>query len=487
VNGSRECDEPAKACTIQLDQIEGGSGEGPAEARFETASVDDSKIFFVDEQRLTSNSGAAGGEADLYECEVVKAPSGELECNLIDLTPKTPSGPAGVGLGVIGASEDGSFVYFVAGGVLTGSEQNAEHESAQPGDCREKSSRENLTCNLYSEHDGVVSFIANLSERDDEELAPFGGALTQIGARVSPNGEWLAFMSDRSLTGYDNRDAVTGTPDQEVYLYHAGGGLVCASCNPTGARPHGIEPRPERLVQLESFAGPWAASLPTWHDQKGNYQTRFLTNSGRVFFDSVDSLVPQDTNGTQDVYEYEPPAVGTCTASSTTFSSASEGCISLISSGSSAQESAFLDASESGDDVFFLTTAALSRRDDDTSYDVYDARVGGGEPESASQPACEGDACQSPVQPPNDSTPDSLTFSGPGNLTASAPAAPAVKRTAAQLRAQRLAKALLACRKLKSKKRRARCELSAHRRYGPAKKAKKASAGNATNDRRAHS
>jgi hypothetical protein len=26
-------------------------------------------------------------------------------------------------------------------------------------------------------------------------------------------------MSERSLTGYDNRDAVSGLPDEEVYLY----------------------------------------------------------------------------------------------------------------------------------------------------------------------------------------------------------------------------------------------------------------------------
>ena len=28
-------------------------------------------------------------------------------------------------------------------------------------------------------------------------------------------------MSDRSLTGYDNHDAHSGKPDEEVFLYHA--------------------------------------------------------------------------------------------------------------------------------------------------------------------------------------------------------------------------------------------------------------------------
>ena len=48
-------------------------------------------------------------------------------------------------------------------------------------------------------------------------------------ARVSPNGEYLAFMSDRSLTWYDNEDVSSAHPgerlDQEVYLYDASTGM----------------------------------------------------------------------------------------------------------------------------------------------------------------------------------------------------------------------------------------------------------------------
>jgi len=115
------------------------------------------------------------------------------------------------------------------------------------------------------------------------------------------------------------------------------------------------------------------------------------------------------------VYEYEPPGVGDCTSASSTFGPASGGCVGLVSSGTSPEASVFLDASGSGDDVFFSTLAKLSSRDLDSSVDVYDARVDGGEPQPQPLPACEGDACQSPVQAPNDPTPGSLTFSGPGN------------------------------------------------------------------------
>ena len=42
------------------------------------------------------------------------------------------------------------------------------------------------------------------------------------------------------------------------------------------------------------------------------YQSRYLSNDGRLFFNSSDALVPQDTNGKEDVYEYEPDGIGAC-------------------------------------------------------------------------------------------------------------------------------------------------------------------------------
>ena len=70
--------------------------------------------------------------------------------------------------------------------------------------------------------------------------------------------------------------------------------------------------------------------------------------------------------GVENVYEYEPREALRLHAG---------GCVGLISSGESEHESAFLDASESGDDVFFLTAQQLAPQDIDTNFDVYDARV----------------------------------------------------------------------------------------------------------------
>ena len=102
----------------------------------------------------------------------------------------------------------------------------------------------------------------------------------------------------------------------------------------------------------------------------------------------------------------------------------------MISKGSSPEPSGFLDASANGEDVFFLTTSALSPRDTDTAYDVYDARVNGTEPQPSRRPSCLGDSCQGVVTP-EDLTPGCLTFPGPGNLLQEPPPIP-VHDTAAR-------------------------------------------------------
>ena len=490
----------AREKTVQLDAVQGGTGSGAATAHIQTASSDGSRVFFTDNQHLTADSGGVGtssDEGDLYECEILEGAGGKLECRLTDLTPVNSSAePARVRGFVVGASEDGSYVYFVADAKLA--------EGAEKSTCQGFYEKSTVLCNLYVSHDGVTSLIARLSEADSPDWSDNSRGLSKLVARVSPDGRYLAFMSQRSLTGYDNRDARTGLPDEEVYLYHAAAGedekgaLVCASCDPTGARPLGVEYgklTEENLdgVDIWPPSRDLAASLPAWSTRSVSvsaeltpYQSRYLSNSGRLFFNSPDALVPQDTNGTGDVYEYEPPksaeeapASDTCTTESSTYSPSSGGCVNLISSGTAAEEAGFLDASENGDDVFFFTDAKLSPRDFDSARDVYDAHVCGASapcppPPPPPLPACVGDACQSPVQAPNDATPGSLTFNGPGNVVPPA-STPAVKPKSLT-RAQKLAQALKACRK-KSKRKRLPCEKQARRTYGPVGKAKKSAKG----------
>jgi DNA-binding beta-propeller fold protein YncE len=430
--------DSARDETVQLDvseplceaagECESGGG------RFQLASSDDSRILFTDPHRLTADSGAGVGgnqRPDLYECRIVVDAAGDDQCRLTDLTPETGGESADVQGFLPGASEDATNVYFVANGVLT-TEPDGDGEVARPGHCSAGTSTGGATCNLYLRHDGETRLVAVLAAGDAHDWAL---NLAWMPARVSPDGRWLAFMSQRSLTGYDNRDRATGSPVAEVYLYDAATDrLACASCDPTGARPVGVE-YGKLEFQTGALVGGYhswepgalvAANVPGWTSvaeagQASRHQPRYLSNSGRLFFNTVNPLVPQDANGTQDVYQYEPPGFGTCTPSSPTYGELSEGCVSLISSGTSAQESAFLDASESGDDVFFLTSARLSGSDTDSARDVYDAHVCTAqvpclpEPQPPA-PACSGDACQQPATSPNDATPGSLTFNGAGNV-----------------------------------------------------------------------
>ena len=102
------------------------------------------------------------------------------------------------------------------------------------------------------------------------------------------------------------------------------------------------------------------------------------------------------------------------------------GKISLISSGQDSLNSYFLGRERERRNVFFGTHARLVITDSDTRGDVYDARICTTmepciKPASPREGLCEGDACSHPAPAPNDATPSSLTFSGPGDVVGEAP------------------------------------------------------------------
>jgi len=172
------------------------------------------------------------------------------------------------------------------------------------------------------------------------------------------------------------------------------------------------------------------------------------SNGDQVFFDTPEALVPQDVNGVRDVYEWK------------------EGNVHLISSGTNSHPSFFLDSSESGSDVFFATAAGLVPSDTDGGYDVYDARIGGGFPQEPTPSECVTECQGPPVSSPSFVNPASAAFSGVGNLTPPTTAVTPKKKTAAQIRAEKLARALKACKK-ESKAKRKSCEAAARKRYSP--------------------
>ncbi len=347
-------------------------------------------------------AAAADGSKALFEVEdpgPLPLSAKNKNLYLYDLGSESSSLIAGKVLGIAAQSEDLSRVYFVSEEVLGG-----EGRAGKP--------------NLYLWDEGVDTFVATLSGADAWAKDPF--KLSDVVARpiyhvasATADGTRLAFISTEPLTGADNTDLVSGEADSEVFTYSAvDDKLSCASCSPAGTRPTG------RSVQAAGNQGfLWvAASIPAGETQL--YQPRALSDDGsKLFFTSYADLLPSDTNGKADVYEWERAGSGSCEGESDLdYYAANGGCLYLISSGESPSDSELVDTSPSGRDAFFTTNASLLLQDPGL-IDVYDARAGGGfVPPQDPPAACEGEACQGPLSPPNDPTPGSSSFEGAGNL-----------------------------------------------------------------------
>ncbi len=373
--GGGQCTEEEKACTIRVSQT-----VSSAPAHFWGASADGSKALFTIEERTSPLNG------NLYEFDLESGKSTLIASQVTSM---------------VGVAKEATRAYFVSEEALAG--VNSEGESPVAGE-------RNLYFYEKAEGGNSFSFLGTLPPAEERFLSPDSVEPYLKASRLSPDGRHLAFMSSAHLTGYDNTDQASGEADSEVFTYDAETGkLSCVSCNPSGQRPMG------RKVALEEFPRTWAAALlPTYENEL--YGSRVISDDGsRVYFNSYEALLPRDTNGRVDVYEWEAPGSGDCTESAPAYSPPNSGCLSLISSGESPTDSEFVDASADGRDVFFATGSSLLPQDVGL-IDIYDAREGGGYPPPATPtPACEGEACQGPLAPPNDPTPGSSSYNGPGN------------------------------------------------------------------------
>jgi hypothetical protein len=353
--------------TVQVDEArEGGAGPGGG-GSFAGLTADGSQVFFTDDasKGLTKDT-VPGSGLNLYSYDMGTR-------QLSDLTPVAHAEAA-----LTGISEDGSYVYFTAKAVMSGSQANQFGETA-----------ESSQSNLYLSHGGTIVFVKH------------GG-----GVGLSPNGAYLTFGS---------------------YIYSAASNRsACWSCNPFGT-PGAVE------------------------------NSRGPSNNGQVFFQTSEALLPRDTNGQADVYEYDY-ATG----------------LHLITTGTSSSGARLLGSSASGNDVFFLgRQALLPGEPNGESLAIYDARVDGGFPVTEVPVCTTADACRAAPapQPSIFGEPASQTFSGAGNL---APPPPVLKTAVKKPKK---------CKKGLVKNKKGKCVKS----KGKKKKEKKATAGKAGNDRRAKS
>lgn len=340
-------------------------------------------------------AGVAEGGSRIFYLE-----NGNLFC--FDATTETVTPfSSGGNVTPVNISGDGSAAYFISPQALVAA-PNPVGDEAVAG---EK--------NLYLSLEGSINFVGTVTNRDvvgenlggdqidglglwTAVIGPDLGTPGRLGAdpsRVTPDGNVLLFQSRANLTGYDPQGK------SEIYRYdYASERLSCLSCNPTGAAASG-----DATLQ----------SLKQREDKEARNSYILVNNlrpdGKRAFFQSSDALVPRDTDQLQDVYEWEENGVGSCRRAA--------GCTYLISSGHSRRANSLHAVSESGNDVFFVSSDLLLGVDSDETPSIYDARVGGGFPEPLEQ-TCEAEGCRSGLlAPPALLSPVTSAPGGKGNAS----------------------------------------------------------------------
>ena len=389
-----ECDPAGlNACTREVSE----QGPGYGGAMFWAATPDGSAALFTQ-----FNKASSADELRLYDAE--------SKTSLL-IAPDVR--------GVAGHGDDLQRVYFVSNLAIAGAGANS------PWGDEALAGKPNLYLWQAAEGGGETSFVGTLVEGEVGQFEPgatfrpydlAANFTYQRATRASADGAVLAFDSRAPLTDYDNT-APDGRPAVEVHRYDAETGeLTCVSCNPSGARPTTRELREPYTTPMEDHPTKVTAAawIPTW--EHPTHASGVLSADGsRLFFNSNDALLPRDTNGAPDVYQWEAAGTGACSAASPSYLPQRRGCIDLISSGQSPAGSEFWEADADGSDVFFNTAQSLVSTDPGL-IDLYDARIGGGYAEKVAASECEGEACQSPPPAPRFEAPASGAYKGPGNL-----------------------------------------------------------------------
>jgi hypothetical protein len=179
--------------------------------------------------------------------------------------------------------------------------------------------------NLYVYRDGAVHHVATLDPNSPA-----------VRINVSPSGSHMAVITATRLTSYNNNS------QREMYTYDPiARSLTCVSCLPSGAAP--------------------GANV------QGSKNGLFMSDDGRAFFSTRDSLVSQDANGIVDVYEYvvgRPQLISSGTGDNP---------------GKGGQAIGLIGVSADGTDAYFSTFETLVGQDENgAQLKFYDARTNGG-------------------------------------------------------------------------------------------------------------
>ncbi len=365
--------------------------------------------------------------SELY-MDTIGCPVGEQDCAVserqvtsqVQVSHAPTPGEAGDVQGVVRIAADGSRVYFVARGVLSEG-ANVEGEDPVKG-------ADNLY--VYDAIDGKTTFIADLSGADSG-LWGFGQeAQSNTCERSSPAecvgsrepGRYLVFSTYAQLVRSDTDNA------KDIYRYDAQTGALErvsvgeGGYDANGNGSDGTEP-PERIVS-------GGGSLEGGNETVANatIPTGGVSPGANVLQERELGSRAISEDGSRIVFSTAEPLSPDAVNGLVNVYEWHEGSgVSLISSGSSLTGDADAVISPSGRDVFFQTAAQLVPQDTDEDVDVYDARLEGpgeGFPVAAAEPEpCSGDACQGPLTNPAPLlVPGSVSQAPGGNFAAPVPA-----------------------------------------------------------------
>jgi hypothetical protein len=242
--------------------------------------------------------------------------------------------------------------------------------------------------NIYIWRRGTLMLVSTADRTFgdvDTGQGPSGAATGQTYLRLlSPDGRYFSFTDNSASvalrTGYDNSQVNVAckrhfyvAPDtcDQVFLFDADTNkLTCVSC-PTDGSPaigHSGDPSGQNYGKIVLNA----------------HQQRTVTSDGTVFFGTPNGLLPEDSNGTDDVYAFH------------------DGKLRLLSRARAGYSSRFLDAAADGKTVFISTDEPIVDADTDTAVDVYMTRLGAGFATSRApvRPPCSGDDCRAPAVAP---------------------------------------------------------------------------------------
>ena len=396
-----EVSRPLGACVSEGKGIPGevpcrGAANRPP-AEFVGASEDGSKVFFATRASLLAES--THESVDLYMADIGCKPAdpgcAAAEREVTGLTRVTRPLDSEEGSdvkGVVSTSPDGSHIYFMAGGVLSGT--NVEGHVPMKG-------ADNLY--MYDSRSGAVVFVSDLcsgaelsGERHDGQCPAdlnkphgtrpsvndeFSWKKPFMEAQTAGNGRFLLFSSYGRLTSDDADDA------RDVFRFDAQtGALIRISSGEDGYDTNGNrEDEPGQTNADASISSVVVGEASPRREAELN--TRAISEDGsRIVFATAEPLSQAATNGLLNAYEWH------------------EDHVALVSTGSDEQpvgQSERITITPSGNDIFFQTVQKLEAQDGDEVADIYDARRGPGFPAVAGGgERCKEDACQGALSAP---------------------------------------------------------------------------------------